>query len=197
MFRSTLEIFTNDLRAIFGKWKLRWPLPLKHWPSMDLAVQASQMVPAIPSSRITGRSQDQPSLATRQSQTGDLTGQNGDLVPTVQGIPVLMPIHRHDEFGRPGLHWHVDYRYLAGEPSQSRVVWPETDDPDGEVKYVRMARIRETYTAEMQIPHIQAYLSGRFGGVSVGADGVCPHKGLPMMPVGPSGHRRCVGHGLT
>jgi len=106
-----------------------------------------------------------------------------DVRPHINGIPVLLPRHRHDEFGDPGEHYHIDFRYHPEEPRQSYVLFTEQ-----EPEYKPFEKVREVYHVPIQSCRISMMLAGRYR-ESKGCK-VCPHKGLPIM------NGICVGHGL-
>ena len=108
------------------------------------------------------------------------------LVPTIQGIPVLLPAHDHPSFGSPGLHYHIDYRFLEDPPLQARVLWPK----DGEEPVmVELPMLRECYDIQVQAVKVLRHLTAIYIGEQAKC-GKCPHKGMPVM------NGVCVGHGL-
>lgn len=113
--------------------------------------------------------------------------------------PVLLPGHEHSDFGEPGVHWHVDWRYAAGEPQQSKVLWESSSEDCGTRKWVQ---IRDVYQAKLGSSYLAGYMAQKMcreRGTTMFPQsvrrGVCPHKGLPMYDVG-GGVQQCVGHGL-
>lgn len=109
------------------------------------------------------------------------------LVPTIQGTPVLLPGHDHPEFGSPGLHYHIDYRFVDGVAEQAKVIWPVEGE---ELVMVEMEPLRETYDIHVQAGKVLRHLTNIYGGQKA-VCGKCPHKGLPIM------NGVCVGHGLV
>jgi hypothetical protein len=110
------------------------------------------------------------------------------MVPTVNGLPVLLPAHEHSKFGDPGIHYHIDYRYKEGPPKQSNVIFSDED-----IIYKDLPQIRETYQVEMEALDVLIWLSGEHEKLICGR---CPHKGLPVHPIG-NGLHQCTGHGLV
>lgn len=105
------------------------------------------------------------------------------LVPTIDGVPVLLPPHEHPEFGDPGLHYHVDYRFTDLEIRQNRVIH-STAEP----ALVDLPQVREVYTVTTANPKLLTFLAGRHTHANCGR---CPHKGFPIMD------GVCPGHGLV
>lgn len=114
------------------------------------------------------------------------------LVPTAGGCAVLPPAHFDRENPKAGFHLHIDRRYepvptgwafvnLQQEPI---IQWafraPIVSNPDP-------YRIQEIEALEIK------HQSCR-----VGADGRCPHQGLPVAAgrLLADGSRLCPGHGL-
>lgn len=107
------------------------------------------------------------------------------LIPTVEGRAVLLPGHTHPEFGKPGFHYHIDWRYEPGEPRQNDVVWSEA-----EPIWVQRERVRPG-SVHCHIPSILIpfKLCQRYAETEV-KDSRCPHRGLPLV------RGVCLGHGL-
>lgn len=107
------------------------------------------------------------------------------LIPTVEGRAVLLPGHSHPEFGKPGFHYHIDWRYEPGEPRQNDVVWSEA-----EPVLVQRERVRPG-SVHCHIPSIMIpfNLCHKYAGVGVSTNR-CPHRGLPLV------RGVCLGHGL-
>ena len=106
-----------------------------------------------------------------------------DLVPTIDGIPVLLPAHC-DTFDKPGRHFHVDFRYLDEPPRQDRTIFT-----DAEPVYRRLPKLRDTYRIDMRALNLPVLMAQRYAGRRA-VCGKCPHQGLPVM------RGQCVGHGL-
>lgn len=109
-------------------------------------------------------------------------------VPTVDGIPVLLPKHSHPSFGDPREHYHIDFRYHPDKPEQDEVVF--SDSP---VIYKDLPLVRESYRVFAKSTYLPIWLAGKY--LMEGTSGVCPHKGLPLVDIG-GGVKQCVGHGL-
>lgn len=106
-------------------------------------------------------------------------------VPTINGIPVLLPRHEHASFGKPGMHYHIDWCYHPGEPEQNDVVWD-----DGPIVYKDLPKIREVYSFDNLPTRVVLMLTEQFAGKRKSECELCPHKGLPVIG------GMCVGHGL-
>lgn len=104
-----------------------------------------------------------------------------ELVPIVDGKPVYLPGHDHPEFGTPGLHYHIDWHYMRGPAQQDKVV-------RGEVTYEFREKFHETYELEVSAFNLIYFLSKKIKGKA--CEGLCPHKGLPVID------GQCTGHGL-
>jgi len=110
------------------------------------------------------------------------------LVPTIDGVPVLLPKHSHPAFGDPGYHYHVDYRYCDGPFVQSRVIFS-----DKEPVLMDLPQKRAAYQIDLASFRLPMFLARHHKKLT--ACGACPHKGLPVYPVS-GGISQCVGHGL-
>lgn len=106
-------------------------------------------------------------------------------VPTIQGIPVLLPPHDHPEFGTPGQHYHVDFRYCSDQPRQDRVI-----HSDEKPIMLSLELIRHNYTIQSGALAVVHFLSEKYKGERAKC-GKCPHKGLPIM------NGLCTGHGMA
>ncbi len=107
-------------------------------------------------------------------------------VPTIDGVPVLLPAHDHPEFGDPGRHYHVDFRYCPDDPRQDRVVHSAADPVYALLEAVRP----DGYSCNSQAARILFYLAWKYRHAPAHC-GKCPHKGLPVYD------GQCVGHGLV
>ena len=107
-------------------------------------------------------------------------------VPTVDGVPVLLPGHIHTEFGDPVFHYHIDYRFDPREQLQSKVVMSESP-----VVYHWMLRVRRSVTIRMAAPNVLEHLTKKHDSLICGK---CPHRGLTPNKLGK--YRQCPGHGL-
>lgn len=105
-------------------------------------------------------------------------------VPTINGVPVLLPPHEHVEFGTPGMHYHVDFRYMKEPYKQDRVIHT-LDEP----VLLSLEKVRDTYKVVSGNIGLILWLSRRFEGKN--SCDKCPHKGLPIV----SG--LCTGHGMA
>lgn len=107
-------------------------------------------------------------------------------VPTIDGVPVLLPAHDHPEFGDPGRHYHVDFRYCPDDPRQDRVIHSAADPV-----YVEREAVRpDGYPCNSQAARVLFYLAWKYRNAPPHC-GKCPHKGLPVYD------GQCVGHGLV
>lgn len=109
------------------------------------------------------------------------------LVPTINDVPVLLPPHDHPDFGKSGLHYHVDFRYYEGEPKQDMVFFTEEAPV-----YKEMKQVRQVYQAMVENVDIMVHLGKKYPKSNCVT---CPHKGLPLMRVSDS-VVQCVGHSL-
>jgi hypothetical protein len=105
------------------------------------------------------------------------------MVPTIRGIPVLLPAHDHPDFGDPGLHYHIDYRYCSDKPEQSRVIFS-----DEEPVMMDLPKVREVYITESSSLNLAHVLASRYDKASCGR---CPHKGLEIID------GVCPGHSMA
>lgn len=107
------------------------------------------------------------------------------MVPTVAGVPVLLPAHVHPEFGDPDEHYHIDWRYHPGPPIENEVVFSKE-----EVVYKDLPQLREVYQLQITAIRVSWYLMGKYKTKTVTDCGKCPHKGLPVY------NGVCSGHGM-
>lgn len=108
-------------------------------------------------------------------------------VPTIDGVPVLLPPHVHLDFGDPGRHYHVDFRFCPDAPDQGRVIFSEADPVYTDLEAVRP----DGYRVDSSAMRVALLLAREYRDARVSDCGRCPHKGLPVFG------RQCVGHGLT
>lgn len=104
------------------------------------------------------------------------------MIPTVDGIPVLLPAHEHPEFGDVRKHYHIDFRYLLEPARQDKVVF--SDSP---VVRMPLIQVKGACAAPIGNPDICLFLSQKY---TKAVDGKCPHKGLPIV------NGVCLGHNL-
>lgn len=99
-------------------------------------------------------------------------------VPTVRGVPVLLPGHRDTDLCERRLHYHIDRRYsnLSGAVL------------DGPIVYKDMVKLREL---EYDGPDTMWLIILKQGYGTRSKCHVCPHRGLEL-----NGNGRCPGHGL-
>lgn len=107
-------------------------------------------------------------------------------VPTIDGVPVLLPAHDHPEFGDPGLHYHVDFRYCPDDPRQDRVIHSTAEPVYADLEPVRP----DGYPCNSAAARVLFFLAWTYRN-SPPHCGKCPHKGLPVYD------GQCVGHGLV
>lgn len=105
-------------------------------------------------------------------------------VPTIDGIPVLLPPHEHIDFGTPGMHYHVDFRYTKEPYRQDRVIHT-LDQP----VLLSLEKVRDTYEVISENITLILWLSRRFADRT--SCNKCPHKGLPII------NGLCTGHGMA
>ncbi len=105
-----------------------------------------------------------------------------DNVPTINGVAVYLPAHC-DDFGKPGRHYHIDWRYHKGPAVQSQVFFTEE-----EPVYLPMEKVREEYVLDITSTGLILGLSERYDCL---INGRCPHHGLPIVK------GQCTGHGLV
>lgn len=107
------------------------------------------------------------------------------MVPTIDGVPVLLPAHEHPEFGTPGMHYHVDFNYCTDEPRQDRVIH-SNEKP----VMVSFQIHRNGYLIVSANIKLVLWLANKYKNC-VAKNGVCPHKGLPIYG------GICTGHGMA
>lgn len=109
------------------------------------------------------------------------------LVPTIKGIPVLLPPHEDTpDFGDPGIHYHIDYRFCSDPPVQNRVLF-STEEPTWEER----EQVREDYELVYSGIMVLLLLTVKYREEKLNRCGRCPHKGLPVT------NGQCPGHGLS
>lgn len=109
------------------------------------------------------------------------------LVPVVKGLPVLLPPHNDSpDFGTPGQHYHIDYRYCTDLPEQERVIFSD-EEPVWEVRDT----IRDDYQLVNSSMMVLFLLTRTHMKASLSECGRCPHRGLFVA------NGQCPGHGLT
>lgn len=113
------------------------------------------------------------------------------LVPTYRDFAVLPPAHFDQESPETGFHLHIDRRFEAVPPG-----WAFIDlEPEPVIRW--RLKLPVSIPSPFRIQEIEA-LEIFHRSCRVGADGRCPHQGLPVDAgrLLADGSRLCPGHGL-